>query len=365
VPIAPGTRIAAYEVLAPLGAGGMGEVWRARDTRLGREVAIKGLPAAFSRDPERLGRFERDSRSFPFRVVKSRPEVLVIGAAGGHELLASLYFDVGHVTGVELNPATYSLLTDHLADYGGHLAENPRITLVNAEGRSYLKRNDDRYDLIWLVAPDSYAAMNAATSGAFVLSESYLYTVEMIDESIDHLTADGVICAQFGEINYDAKPNRTARYVATAREALRRRGIEDPTAHVAVLTTPGFFFLSTVLVKNSPFTEAEITRLRETAPNVDGSTLRFPTAAGAEADSPVTKALRLPDPALAEWQSAHAYDLRPVVDDSPFFWHFTRFRDALRSEPARRELGLHGRSRAGRDRPARRPPRDHALGLCA
>src|SRR6185369_16276780 len=53
---------------------------------------------AFDGDVTKLGRFERDSRSFPFRVVKSRPEVLVIGAAGGHELLASLYFDVGHVT---------------------------------------------------------------------------------------------------------------------------------------------------------------------------------------------------------------------------------------------------------------------------
>ena len=62
MPLAPGNRLAAYEVVAPLGAGGMGEVWRARDTRLGREVAIKGLPVAFARDPERLGRFEREAR---------------------------------------------------------------------------------------------------------------------------------------------------------------------------------------------------------------------------------------------------------------------------------------------------------------
>ena len=63
MPLAPGQRIAAYEILAPLGAGGMGEVWRARDTRLGREVAIKVLPEAFVRDPERLGRFEREART--------------------------------------------------------------------------------------------------------------------------------------------------------------------------------------------------------------------------------------------------------------------------------------------------------------
>ncbi len=57
-----GARLGPYEVLAPLGAGGMGEVYRARDTKLGREVAIKTLPEAFSRDPERLARFEREAQ---------------------------------------------------------------------------------------------------------------------------------------------------------------------------------------------------------------------------------------------------------------------------------------------------------------
>jgi serine/threonine protein kinase len=60
--IAPGSRVGSYEILAPLGAGGMGEVYRAADTRLGREVAIQVLPDAFARDPERLARFEREAR---------------------------------------------------------------------------------------------------------------------------------------------------------------------------------------------------------------------------------------------------------------------------------------------------------------
>ncbi len=55
-------RIGVYQVLAPLGAGGMGEVYRARDTRLGRDVAIKILPRAFTADPDRLARFEREAR---------------------------------------------------------------------------------------------------------------------------------------------------------------------------------------------------------------------------------------------------------------------------------------------------------------
>ena len=60
--LARGARLGPYEVLGPLGAGGMGEVFRARDTRLGRDVAIKTLPREFTRDPERLARFEREAQ---------------------------------------------------------------------------------------------------------------------------------------------------------------------------------------------------------------------------------------------------------------------------------------------------------------
>src|SRR6478672_8579432 len=59
----PGARIGPYEVVAAIGAGGMGEVYRARDTRLQRDVAVKILPDAFARDPERLARFEREART--------------------------------------------------------------------------------------------------------------------------------------------------------------------------------------------------------------------------------------------------------------------------------------------------------------
>jgi eukaryotic-like serine/threonine-protein kinase len=60
--LGPGTRLGPYEVVAPLGAGGMGEVWRARDTKLDREAALKFLPPSFAEDPERLARFEREAK---------------------------------------------------------------------------------------------------------------------------------------------------------------------------------------------------------------------------------------------------------------------------------------------------------------
>src|SRR5258708_34103269 len=62
MPLSTVTKLGSYVILAPLGAGGMGEVYRAKDTKLDREVAIKVLPESLARDPERLARFEREAK---------------------------------------------------------------------------------------------------------------------------------------------------------------------------------------------------------------------------------------------------------------------------------------------------------------
>ncbi len=57
-----GTRLGPYQIESPIGAGGMGQVWQARDTKLDRDVALKVLPEAFTSDPDRLARFEREAK---------------------------------------------------------------------------------------------------------------------------------------------------------------------------------------------------------------------------------------------------------------------------------------------------------------
>ena len=80
--LATGTRIGPYEVLAPLGSGGMGEVFRARDTRLGRDVALKTLSPTFAQDPERLERFEREARAAGSL---QHPGIVTLFDVGSHE----------------------------------------------------------------------------------------------------------------------------------------------------------------------------------------------------------------------------------------------------------------------------------------
>jgi len=77
--IAPGARLGPYEIAALLGAGGMGEVYRARDTRLGRDVAVKVLPAEFAGDSERLRRFEQEARAV---AALNHPNILSIFDVG-------------------------------------------------------------------------------------------------------------------------------------------------------------------------------------------------------------------------------------------------------------------------------------------
>src|SRR5688572_6166586 len=85
-----GTRIGAYEVVSLLGAGGMGEVYRARDTRLKREVAIKILPESFAAEPERLARFQREA-----------------------EVLASLnHSNIAHIYGLEGSDGMQALVME-------------------------------------------------------------------------------------------------------------------------------------------------------------------------------------------------------------------------------------------------------------
>jgi spermidine synthase len=292
-------------------------------------------------NPASLGRYDKMDRSYPFRILKPDPRVAIIGSAGGNEILASLRLGASHITGIELNPVTVSLLTTHFKDFTGHIAENPKVTIVNAEGRSFLKGSGKEFDLIWLVAPDSYAAMNAATSGAFVLSESYLYTKEMIVEAVTHLDPDGILCAQFGEIDFDIKPNRVVRYIGTAREAFKTLGIPDFQQHVLVAVAPGFGRLEsvTILLKKSPFTASDVEKFLATTAGLQGARLVY-SGRASDPDSLVRKAILLEGAERAAFYAGMSYKVGPITDDSPFFWHFVSFDSVLFGNGDHKQLNV-------------------------
>src|SRR5205807_2273475 len=80
--LAAGSKLGPYEIVAPIGAGGMGEVYRAKDPRLGRDVAIKVLPASLSEDADRLRRFEQEARAAG---ILNHPNITAVYDIGQHD----------------------------------------------------------------------------------------------------------------------------------------------------------------------------------------------------------------------------------------------------------------------------------------
>src|SRR6188474_3019876 len=119
MPLTTGTRLGSYEVVGQLGQGGMGEVYRARDTELDRDVALKILPQAFAADPERLARFQREAKTL---------------AALNHRNIASIY-------GLESTPDGRALVMELVA--GQTLGDLIANRLPEAESvRSRLRDSD-------------------------------------------------------------------------------------------------------------------------------------------------------------------------------------------------------------------------------
>ncbi len=116
MPLSAGTRLGQYEIISPLGAGGMGEVYRARDTKLGRSVAIKVLPEAVATHPDRIARFEREAK---------------VLASLNHPHIAALF-------GMEESAGRHFLVMELVE--GETLAE--RIASPNASGRGHLRVED-------------------------------------------------------------------------------------------------------------------------------------------------------------------------------------------------------------------------------
>jgi serine/threonine protein kinase/Tfp pilus assembly protein PilF len=147
MPLAPKTRLGTYEILGPLGAGGMGEVYRARDTRLGREVAIKVLPAEVASSPDRLARFEREARTV---AGLNHPNIVTLHSVEDHDDVRFLTMELveGQTLSTLVTPAGLPLskllelaipLTDALvaAHERGviHRDLKPGNVMVTSEGR--------------------------------------------------------------------------------------------------------------------------------------------------------------------------------------------------------------------------------------
>src|SRR5262245_18619086 len=242
-------------------------------------------------------------RSLPFHLF-DKPRTLVIGPGGGSDVLVALASGSPQVTAVELNPLVLRFVRHFGAD-AGNIYDHPQVRTVLSEGRNFLSRHDERFDVIFLGFVDSWAAV---ASGGLSLSENYLYTVEAFRAYYDHLTDDGVLVIMRWA---DDVPRLVSNSVALLG------GAEAP-AHVAVVMEkrgtaadpPQMIFM----LRRRPFSADEARTVAERW--TQGEALIVP----GRPPRPPYDALLGGTAALEQYAHDTGRRVDAVTDDRPFFF---------------------------------------------
>jgi hypothetical protein len=257
---------------------------------------------------------------FPYFVANQRPRVLVIGVGAGRDVVTALRNGASRVTAVELDGATVQIVKNEMNGVLKGLFHRPDVELVNSEGRHFIKTTDQRFDVIQLTGVDTLAA---AFSGAYVLAENYLYTVEAFHDYLDHLRPGGVLSFATGDFDAN-QPKATARMVSVARQALLERGHERPQDHMAVIDSQTL--LSEIMIKEGGFSKNEVSSLFLHAYDLQFVARLLPGGVGAP---PYVQLASLDGPARQRLFEALRYDVTPTTDDRPFFFAYYRWSDLL------------------------------------
>lgn len=270
----------------------------------------------FDGDLGKLGYLKDDVINGAYLVQKPA-DVAVVGVGGGRDVLSALLFGAKKISGIEINPAIFEVLTDKFADFSGHLDKQPGVSLINAEARSYINHSSDRYDLVQISLIDTWAATAA---GGLTLTENRLYTVEAWGDFYRALKPRGMLSVSRW---YDADTHRGEFYrlVAIAADALQRSGV--PAAglkdHLIALNVGN---IVNVITRPDAFTSVEWQAARERLQAQGFKILMGPDIAF---DAVTTKLIS--GTANAAYFASLPENVKPSTDDNPFFFYTARFGD--------------------------------------
>ena len=255
-----------------------------------------------------------------------RPDsrVLVVGAGGGRDILSALVFEQKSVTAVEINEEIFKTVNGRFGDFTGHLDQNPRVTLINDEARSYIARQTTQFDIIQISFIDTWAATAA---GAFVLAESPLYTVEAWKTFLEHLTPRGI--ATVSRWYFHKRPAEMYRLTSLAATALMQMGVSNPRNHIVIvrLMPPANTFadgIGTILVSRKPFSQNDWEVVEDAARK-----MRFEVVLTPKSFFDNTFAEIASGKDLEEFADRYPLNIVAPTDDSPFFFHLLRFRNVF------------------------------------
>ena len=252
---------------------------------------------------------------------------LVIGPGGGRDLLSALAFGVSRLDGVEINPIiARDVMSERFRDYSGGIYLRPGVRVFVEDGRSFVRRSANRYDIIQASLVDTWAATAA---GAYTLTENSLYTVEAFEDYLDHLSERGALTITRWVVD-------GLRLVSLAQEACARRGW-DASERLAIVQ---YGKVATFILKRTPFSREESEQLARVsrdlqfvvlyAPGIPAPPVLAPTGGGhweAAEGTPNDYARLITAADRHAFYRDYRLDITPTTDDRPFFFHTTKLKD--------------------------------------
>jgi spermidine synthase len=174
--------------------------------------------------------------------------MLIIGPGGGKEVLIGMFSSVQNITAVEINPDFVALVKNYRKFNGGIYTDFPNVHVLVQEGRHYIKRSNEKFDLIVMALPSTEQMQSIEP---FAMSENYLLTVEAIQDYLKILTPEGSL------IFTVHNTWELLRLIVTTASAFQEIGIEssDMQNHFAVLEAE---YAPTIVIKRNAFTKEEV-----------------------------------------------------------------------------------------------------------
>lgn len=257
----------------------------------------------------------------PYRLRRGA-KTLIIGPGGGWDVSRALASGSKDITGVEINPIiATTVMREKFPQLSHNLYLRPEIRIFVEDGRSFVRRTPERYQVIQATLVDTWASTAA---GAFSLSENNLYTSDAFYDYLSHLSDDGILA--FTRWGFDP-PRESLRVISLAIEALSQLGESNPARHVIVAREGvdkirGWGATDTVIISRKPMDDAFLARARE-AMNQPGMEVVY--MPGTERNTPFRELLTSTN--RAGFYEYYQYDVTPVNDNRPFFFYTVQPRD--------------------------------------
>ena len=258
------------------------------------------------------------SSVLPYHVHDAPQRVLVLGSSTGNELLQATLHDASHIDAVESDALLTRLITEDYADYFGWARMQDRVRFHAISPRGFAASAKDRYDIIVTGVP---GGSSGGAAGVHALATSYNFTVEALQQYVSLLDTDGLLSITFWTSN-PARGN--LRLFATAVEALRRSGFDDPGNSMAWIRS---WNTATLLIKNGPLSSDEVERIRKFSAERAFDVAWLPGIQAHEVNrhqllqQPIfyTAANALLSASADRFTDDYKYAIDAVSDDSPYF----------------------------------------------